>query len=183
MSKLLQRVLFQRKFSRLNGTQNNITQIILRHCHSDKSGKNLVTVFYDGKCGLCSKEINHYRKIAPENVFDWQDITENQAKLNKQGNLCQNQNINYIKFNRILVLGISLADGLRLLHAMDQNGKIHVGVDAFILIWSQLNNWIWLGRIVSLPIIRPIINKLYVKFADIRFKKLEHCQIAAKENK
>ena len=26
---------------------------------------NLVTVFYDGKCGLCSKEINHYKKIAP----------------------------------------------------------------------------------------------------------------------
>ena len=82
-----------------------------------------------------------------------------------------------------MFLGISLADGLRLLHAMDQNGKIHVGVDAFILIWSQLSNWIWLGRIVSLPVIRPIINKLYVKFADIRFKKLEHCQIAAKENK
>ena len=92
MSKLLQRFLFQRNFSRLNGTPNNITQIILRHSHSDKSGKNLVTVFYDGKCGLCSKEINHYRKIAPENVFDWQDITENQAKLNKQGNLSQNLN-------------------------------------------------------------------------------------------
>ena len=27
--------------------------------------ENLVTVFYDGKCGLCSKEINHYKKIAP----------------------------------------------------------------------------------------------------------------------
>ena len=86
MSKLLQRILFQRNISRLNGTSNNTIQIILRQSHSDKSGKNLVTVFYDGKCGLCSKEINHYRKIAPENVFDWQDITENQAKLNKQGN-------------------------------------------------------------------------------------------------
>ena len=92
MSKLLQRVLFQRNVSRLNGKPNNITETILRHSHSDKSGKNLVTVFYDGKCGLCSKEINHYRKIAPENVFDWQDITENQAKLNKQGNLSQNLN-------------------------------------------------------------------------------------------
>ena len=31
----------------------------------EKKNENLVTVFYDGKCGLCSKEINHYKKIAP----------------------------------------------------------------------------------------------------------------------
>ena len=29
----------------------------------------LVTVFYDGKCGLCSKEINHYKKIAPNGKY------------------------------------------------------------------------------------------------------------------
>ena len=28
--------------------------------------RGLTTVFYDGKCGLCSKEINHYMKIAPK---------------------------------------------------------------------------------------------------------------------
>ena len=27
------------------------------------------TVFYDGKCGLCSKEINHYKKIAPNGKY------------------------------------------------------------------------------------------------------------------
>ena len=29
----------------------------------------LVTVFYDGKCGLCSREINHYKKIAPNGKY------------------------------------------------------------------------------------------------------------------
>ena len=28
--------------------------------------RGLTTVFYDGKCGLCSKEIDHYKKIAPQ---------------------------------------------------------------------------------------------------------------------
>ena len=31
----------------------------------EEKNENLVTVFYDGKCGLRSKEINHYKKIAP----------------------------------------------------------------------------------------------------------------------
>ena len=45
----------------------------------------MITVFYDGKCGLCSKEINHYRKIAPSNIFNWQDITESADELNQEG--------------------------------------------------------------------------------------------------
>lgn len=36
----------------------------------------MIKVFYDGKCGLCTKEINHYKKIAPKNIFSWIDITE-----------------------------------------------------------------------------------------------------------
>ena len=43
----------------------------------------MITVLYDGKCGLCRKEINHYRKIAPDNIFDWQDITESADDLKK----------------------------------------------------------------------------------------------------
>lgn len=45
----------------------------------------MITVFYDGKCGLCSKEINYYRKIAPNDIFDWQDITKSADELKKEG--------------------------------------------------------------------------------------------------
>ena len=34
----------------------------------------MIIVFYDGKCNLCSKEINYYRKIAPIGKFNWQDV-------------------------------------------------------------------------------------------------------------
>ena len=123
----------------------------------------MITVFYDGKCGLCSKEINHYRKIAPSNIFNWQDITESADELNKEG--------------------ISLSEGLRLLHAKDEEGLVHVGVDAFILIWKQLRRWRVLGLLVGLPIIRQIANTAYLTFANWRFKKLEHCQLAARQEK
>ena len=31
----------------------------------------MIEVFFDGKCGLCSKEIAYYQSIAPSGVFVW----------------------------------------------------------------------------------------------------------------
>lgn len=123
----------------------------------------MITVFYDGKCGLCSKEINYYRKIAPNDIFDWQDITKSADELKKEG--------------------ISLTEGLKLLHAKDEKGLMHVGVDAFILIWMQLRQWRFLATFVRLPAIHQIANIAYTAFANWRFKRLEHCQLAVKQEK
>ena len=122
----------------------------------------MITVFYDGKCGLCSKEINHYRKIAPAGIFDWQDITKSAVELEKEG--------------------VTLAEGLKLLHAKDADQQLHVGVDAFILIWKQLKRWRLLALLVSLPIVRQLSNLAYRTFANWRFGRLEHCRLAAKED-
>ena len=119
----------------------------------------MITVFYDGKCGLCSKEIKHYRNIAPDGVFDWQDITVSTDDLQNAG--------------------ISISEGLKLLHAMDNNGRLYVGVEAFILIWKQLKRWQILALFVSLPLIRQIANLAYRTFAGWRFRRLQHCQLAA----
>ena len=117
----------------------------------------MISVFYDGKCGLCRREIQHYKRIAPEGVFDWVDITVDASSLEK--------------------LGVAYADGLKLLHAQDAQGKLHVGVDAFILIWQQMPRWRLLAHIIALPIIRTVANKAYNGFAAWRFKRLPHCKI------
>ena len=41
----------------------------------------MITVFYDGKCNLCSKEIKYYKSIADENVFNWFDIANDPKHL------------------------------------------------------------------------------------------------------
>jgi predicted DCC family thiol-disulfide oxidoreductase YuxK len=120
----------------------------------------MITVYYDGKCGLCSKEINHYRKIVPDDVFNWQDITESVDDLKKEG--------------------ISLSEALKLLHAKDTSGTIHIGVDAFILIWKQLKHWKILAAAISLPLIRQITNLIYRIFANWRLRRQAHYQLAAK---
>ena len=119
---------------------------------------SLVTVYYDGKCGLCRKEISHYKKIATEGQFIWSDIAHDAAPLSQ--------------------LGVSQMDALRRLHATDRNGRLHVGLYAFILIWRQLPTWRPLAILVSLPVVRYIAGMLYNRFADYRFARLEHCQIS-----
>jgi len=120
----------------------------------------MIAVFYDGKCGLCRREIEHYKRVAPEGVFEWVDITVDTSAIKN--------------------LGITYADGLKLLHAQDLQGKLHVGVDAFLLIWQQLPRWQILATIVSFPIIRSIVTIAYQVFAAWRFNRLAHCQSAIK---
>ncbi len=118
----------------------------------------MISVFYDGKCGLCRREIEHYQRITPDAVFEWVDITVDASAIQK--------------------LGVPYADGLKLLHAQDSQGKLHVGVDAFVLIWQQIPHWRIVAIIVASPFIRPIANSAYRRFAAWRFNRLSHCQIA-----
>ena len=121
----------------------------------------MITVYYDGKCGLCSKEINHYKKISQDNVFNWLDIASYPHHLN---------NINVSQHHALLYL-----------HALDKNNNLYIGVDAFILIWKNLKNWRILSIFISLPVIKQISDIIYKIFAKYRFSRYLHCQIALKE--
>ena len=111
----------------------------------------VITVFYDGRCGLCSREIQHYRRVASAGLFDWCDITTEPERLAREG--------------------ISQADGLKRLHAKDTHGTLHTGVDAFILIWRQLKHWRVLAALVALPGIRQLAGLAYSAFAAWRFRR------------
>ena len=117
----------------------------------------MITVYFDGKCGLCSKEIRTYQRHAKDGQFNWLDIATDPAPL--------------------LALGLSQEMALRRLHATDSSGSIHRGVDAFIIIWRQLPWWHLLATLIALPVIRQLASMAYDRFADYRFARLPHCQI------
>lgn len=121
----------------------------------------LIQIFYDGKCGLCSKEIDYYKKVSPKNIFKWNDIANNPKELKQ--------------------IGVSQYDALMYLHALDKNKNPKIGVDAFILIWDQLKFWNLLSLVIKLPLIYQFTKILYKFFANYRFKKLTHCQLASQE--
>ena len=123
----------------------------------------MLTVYYDGKCGLCRRDIEYYKRVAPANRFVWLDIATDPAGLAD--------------------LNIQQADALRRLHARDSSGTIFVGVAAFIAIWQNLNYWRYLAMIINLPFLQPVAAFAYDRFADYRFSRLTHCQIAARTAK
>ena len=117
----------------------------------------MISVFYDDRCHLCSREINFYKKISQEKDFKWLGI----SKASKD-----------LKF-----ANVSKVDALMYLHVIDCNGNLHIGVDAFVMIWSKLPYFKYLNYIILLPGIYQLTSYLYKKFAKYRFKKLKHCQI------
>lgn len=118
----------------------------------------MIKVYFDGKCGLCKKEIDYYRKVSPKNIFLWIDIANDPKPLES--------------------INIEHYQALKKMHVQDNNGNIRTGVDAFIIIWRQINYWNIISKLVSLPVIREISNYFYNKFADYRFKKYDHCKVA-----
>lgn len=118
----------------------------------------MITVFYDGKCGLCSKEIGHYMTISPPKTFIWRDIANEPQHLKK--------------------ISVSQRDALKRLHVTDNNGNMHVGIDAFIAIWRNLPRWRLLAFVCGISGIRFILGKLYNVFADWKFARSTHCKMS-----
>jgi len=123
----------------------------------------MITIFYDDKCNVCSREIKFYRKIAPKSLFNWLGIAASAKELKLEN--------------------IKIVDALMYLHAKDCDGNLHLGIDAFILIWSQLSYFKYLSYFISLPFIYQLTAFFYVKFAKYRFNNLKHCQVAFKKAK
>lgn len=128
----------------------------------DSSQSPLVTVYYDGICKMCSKEINYYKKIAPPKCLRWVDIARN-------GNALENYNV-------------SQQEALLYLHVKDASGKLHIGVDAFKVIWSHLPNWRWLSILLNFSPIHFLAQKLYILFAKNRFQRSSHCKVEFQDN-
>ena len=121
----------------------------------------MIIVYFDGKCSSCSKETQVYKNLAPSKTFEWHDVANDPALLNQSE--------------------IDLIDALKRLHVRDKNGKWHVGLAAFILIWQQLPTLKWklYAHLLKLPLIFQIATYGYNKIADYRFSKLSHCQVVA----
>jgi predicted DCC family thiol-disulfide oxidoreductase YuxK len=105
-------------------------------------------VYYDGLCPLCSREINHYRKLTNYNQLKFVDIT--QADFS-----AETEKLDPVKVHRLM-------------HVKSPSGELYVGVDAFIAIWDLLPRYQFLGRMARNRLIRPFMNLGYNAFARIR---------------
>lgn len=107
-----------------------------------------LTVFFDGLCHLCSREIDHYRKMKGAEKILFVDITAAEFNANREG-------LDPKKVHESL-------------HARAADGSTHIGVDAFIQIWLRLDSLLWLAAAARLAPVRWSLGKAYALFAKIR---------------
>ena len=109
------------------------------------------TVFYDGGCPLCRREIAHYRRIDSTRSLRWVDAA------NKPETLAEH--------------GLSLQRAMAELHVLDTAGHWQRGVDAFLVIWQHLPAYRWLAKLVTILGLRRPLGFAYRHFAAWRYRQ------------
>ena len=112
-----------------------------------------LTVWYNTKCPVCNAGIDwqHHRLVraARAGAIDFRDIN--------------------LEPDALSGFGIGVNDIRRRLHAVDAENRLYAGIDCAIAIWLRTPGDIWLGRLVGLPVIRPIAGVFYDRFADLLY--------------
>jgi predicted DCC family thiol-disulfide oxidoreductase YuxK len=105
------------------------------------------TVFYNGACPVCRREIEHYRcKARRQGVrFDWQDVSTEPDALRE--------------------VGLDPDTARRRLHVVDQDGRLLAGIPAFRVIWRRLRGFRWLASAVRPGWVQPLATALYEPLA------------------
>ena len=113
----------------------------------------LLTVYYNTKCPVCNGGI------------DWQ---RSRLVRSARARLIEFRDINF-EPDALARFGAGLEDVRRRLHAVDAEGRLHVGADCAIAIWQLTPGDGWVARIAGLPVIRPVARIVYDRFADLLY--------------
>ena len=56
------------------------------------------------------------------------------------------------------------------LYIKDENGRLHIGADAFIHLWLQTPGQRWLGKLLQLPAFNLLFHIMYNSFARLLYR-------------
>ena len=129
-----------------------------------------LTIFYDGTCPLCQmemKELHQYdlaERLTLVDIYD-PDFETQYPQIDPQS------------ANRIL-------------HAIDDDGRLYLGLDATQIAWNAVGQKTWVNWL-RLPVIRWFADGLYLFFAKYRYsiswlltgKKRTACQSCSIQSK
>lgn len=106
------------------------------------------TVFYDGGCPLCRREIDFYRRQRGADSLDWQNIS--------------------VSRNDVVAPGLTREEALARFHVRLGDGRLVSGGDAFTAVWRHLPLFRPAGLVLSLPGLRWLLNRAYDGFLKLR---------------
>jgi predicted DCC family thiol-disulfide oxidoreductase YuxK len=108
----------------------------------------LVSIYYDGLCQLCSREMDHYRNQQGSERFRFVDICAPGFDAAAEG-------VDPVQVHQVM-------------HVRRRDGTLATRVDAFIEIWNELPKYRWVGYWARKPIFKILLECGYTIFAWIR---------------
>lgn len=115
------------------------------------------TVFFDGSCPLCRREIARYRRSRYAYRLAWVDLSSDQVTLE--------------------VNGLSRQQAMERLHVLDAAGNWQIGAWAFAELWSHLPRYRIFSSLLRRTGLLPPLDRLYNAFA--RWRSRRRCESIA----
>ena len=104
------------------------------------------TVYYDGACPLCRREIGLYRACRGAEVIDWVDV----ASVDRPA------------------ADLARADALARFHMRTGDGRLVSGAAAFLELWRSLPGWRLAAALLSVPPLPWLLERCYRLFLRVR---------------
>jgi len=115
--------------------------------NANPAGPDSLSVFYDGACPVCRREIGVYRDLAPAQPVEFCDVSQSSLRLPAE---------------------LTREQALARFHVRHADGRIESGARAFIALWERLPYWRWLARVGRLPGVTALMELAYRGFLRIR---------------
>ncbi len=119
---------------------------------SDTGDSPRLTIYYDGACPLCLREIGFYRRRKGADRLDWIDVSQNADGA----------------ADARIAPDLTRCDALARFHVRDAQGALHSGARAFAKLWAALPAFRPLGLVAQIPPVIWILEAGYRAFLTIR---------------
>lgn len=107
-----------------------------------------LTVYYDGSCPLCRREIGFFKRRSGEAAIDWRDVSSGNGAM-----ICAD---------------LTRVDALARFHVRLRNGQLVCGARGFAELWSHIPGFRALGGVARMHFAQPLLEVAYRGFLMLR---------------
>ncbi len=108
------------------------------------------TVYFNSACPVCRSGIAWQKGQASSCEIEWIDV--------------------HTTPEAVAELGADLESVRERLHVRDADGRVRVGADAIAVLFGQTAGQGWLGRLMAVPLLQPLMRRAYNAFARVLYR-------------
>jgi predicted DCC family thiol-disulfide oxidoreductase YuxK len=114
---------------------------------NDNTSAAGLTVYYDGACPLCQREIRAYKAMPGAEQMQWQDVAEGPEQIAPD---------------------LQRGEALARMHVRKADGTLVSGAEAFAMMWQVFPKTRWLGKLAATRPSLWILEPAYRGFLWLR---------------